>query len=332
MNKVYKIEISAKTIIFTIAILLLLKLLFVVKELIFSVFIAFIVMSALNPLVSYLKTKKIPRGISSFFVFVLLISGIVYLLTWILPLIIQETRLLLKNLPVLIENLNRSFNLELDRDFVSTYIPNITTNAFVLFREIFSNLVFIISTLFFSFYFLVEENVIRKFFLRFFETRKAHSVAQMFDRAEKRMRAWFWGELTLMVVIGVMTFIGLNLIGVRYPIPLSIIAGLLEIVPVLGPIVSAVPALIVASSDSYFLGLATVALYFVIQQLENQVVVPLVMRRVVGLNPVVTLAALIVGGKVAGVVGILLAIPTTLFVETILVELAKGRALENQEE
>ena len=106
---------------------------------------------------------------------------------------------------------------------------------------------------------------------------------------------------------------------------MALFAGLLEIVPVLGPTISAIPAVLVTLSDSYFAALTVVALYVVIQQLENQVFVPLIMRKVVGLNPIVTLAALIVGGKLAGFFGVMLAIPTTLFLETVFMEVINAK-------
>ena len=166
--------------------------------------------------------------------------------------------------------------------------------------------------------------------LHFFDKQKAHEVSDIVDKAEKRMRAWFWGELTLMFVIGTLTFIGLNIIGVRYALPLAIIAGLLEIAPVIGPIISAIPAFIVGIGDTQYLGMAVVILYFIIQQFENQVIVPLVMKRAVGIAPIATLSALIIGGKIAGVIGILLAIPTALFLETIIVEIAKNRSVHEK--
>ncbi|MEK6952953.1 MAG: AI-2E family transporter, partial [Nanoarchaeota archaeon] len=106
---------------------------------------------------------------------------------------------------------------------------------------------------------------------------------------------------------------------------LSLIAGLLEIVPILGPVIATLPAFIIAFSDSAFSGLAVIALFFVIQQAENQIIVPYVMKKAVGLNPIVTLAALIIGGRIGGVLGILLAIPTTLFIESIFVGYIKSR-------
>ncbi|OGK18777.1 hypothetical protein A3G67_00135 [Candidatus Roizmanbacteria bacterium RIFCSPLOWO2_12_FULL_40_12] len=329
-QKVFKIEISAKTILFTIAVLLLLQLVWLVKELFFSFLIALIIMSALNPLVTFLEKYKIPRGLSAFIVFVLLITGMVALLNWILPPLIEETGHLFASLPTYIKTLNKTFNLDLQSDLISRTLPNITSNTLNFAKEIFSNVIFIISTIFFSFYFLVEQNVIRKFMLHFFDKQKAHEVSDIVDKAEKRMRAWFWGELTLMFVIGTLTFIGLNIIGVRYALPLAIIAGLLEIAPVIGPIISAIPAFIVGIGDTQYLGMAVVILYFIIQQFENQVIVPLVMKRAVGIAPIATLSALIIGGKIAGVIGILLAIPTALFLETIIVEIAKNRSVHEK--
>lgn len=331
-NKVYKIEISAKTILFTIAVLLLAELVWVAKELVFSFLIAIIIMSALNPLVTFLEKKRVPRGLSAFVVFAVFIGGIGYLFTWISQPLVVETRLLFKHLPEYIHTLNKTFNLDIQADFTSKALPNITSNTLQFAQAFFSNVVFVISTIFFSFYFLVEQNIIRKFLLHFFSPAKAREVAEIVDKAEKRIRSWVWGEVTLMFAIGLLTFIGLNILGVKYALPLAIIAGLLEIVPVVGPIFSAVPSFIVALSQSSFLGMAVVALYFIVQQFENQIVVPLVMKKAVGMPSVLVLAALIIGGKIAGLVGILLAIPTSLFIETILVEVAKNRALHEKKE
>lgn len=325
MQKVYKIEVSSRTIIFTVFFLLFLQVLWLVKELLFSFFIAFIIMSALDPLVSSLERRKIPRGLSAILIFLILFILLGYLFSWIIPPMIHETTLLLRNLPRIVANLNPALSSYFDIDFFTRYLPNITNNAFELLRSVFSNVVFMLSTVFFSFYFLVEESALKNFIKRMFEKSQADKLIDAMEKAEKRMRAWFWGELTLMIIIGVATFIGLNLLNVRYAIPLALLAGLLEIVPVLGPVLSAVPAVIVASSDGFFLALALVALYFIIQQIENQIVVPLVMKRAVGLNPIVTLAALIIGGKLAGFLGVLLAIPVTLFLETILVELTRSK-------
>jgi len=149
--------------------------------------------------------------------------------------------------------------------------------------------------------------------------------ASVFDKAEKRLNSWFWGEITLMTVVGLLTFIGLNLIGIRYALALAVLAGLLEAIPNLGPTISSIPAILLGFAVSPVMGVTALALYFIIQQLENNLIVPVVMKKAVGLNPIITLIALIVGGKIAGVLGVILAVPTTIFIETVLIEIQKGR-------
>lgn len=325
MNKLYKIEISHRTIIFTIFFLIFLKLLWEVRDLLFSLFFAFIIMSALKPAVYFLEKRKIPRIFSALVIFILFIFIIGYILTWVFPPLISELVQLFKQLPIIIKRLSPEFGRYLDLDNFSQFLPNLTRNIFSIVGNIFSNAIFVISTLFFSFYFILEESFIRKFLSRFFEDRHVEKVSNIFGKVEKRMSSWFWGELALMTIIGVLTFVGLSSIGVRYALPLAVIAGLLEAVPNLGPTISSVPAFLVAVSHSYFLGFSVLALYFIIQQLENNLIVPIIMRRVVGINPIITLVALIMGGRIAGVLGIVLAIPITLFIEMLIVELAQTK-------
>jgi len=325
MDKTYKIEISAKTIVFTILFLIFLNLLWLVRELIFSFFIAFIVMSALNPLVSFFENKKIPRALTTLLSFIIIFGLVGYLFVWLIPPVVKETTLLFKNIPKIVEVYIPNASTFLENELFTKSLPNITNNAFNFLKNVLSNLIFTISTIFFSFYFLVEENILRRFFIRFFDKNTADKALNALDQTEKRLRAWFWGQLILMLIIGIVTFIGLSLLSIKFTLALSLIAGLLEIVPILGPVIATLPAFIIAFSDSAFSGLAVIALFFVIQQAENQVIVPYVMKKAVGLNPIVTLAALIIGGRIGGVIGILLAIPATLFIESIFVEYIKSK-------
>ena len=125
------------------------------------------------------------------------------------------------------------------------------------------------------------------------------------------------------LTIGVATYIGLTLIGIPYSLALAIFAGIMEIVPIIGPIISAIPAIIIAFTSSLWLTAITVFLYFIIQQVEAQFIVPMVMKRAVGFPPVVTIIALMVGAKLAGVVGALLSIPTVVIVEIVISEYMK---------
>ena len=327
MKENYKIEISSRTIVFTVLFLLLLKFLWIIQDVIFSLFIAFIIMSALKPYVSFLEKNKIPRFIAAFFVYAIFLTFFFSILFLALPPLIIESTLLFRTLPSILERLAPNTMALLNLDSVFQYLPNVANQFFSIVTGIFSNTVFFISTLFFSFYFLLEENVIRKIISRFFSEEKSRTALIVFDKAEKRLNAWFWGEITLMTLVGLLTFIGLNLIGIRYALALAVLAGLLEAIPNLGPTISSIPAIILGFAVSPVMGVTALALYFIIQQLENNLIVPVVMKKAVGLNPIITLIALLIGGKIGGVLGVLLAIPITVFVETVLIEIINAPKL-----
>jgi len=318
-----KIEISSKTIIFTVFFLIALQLVWILRDLIFSLFIGFIIMSALKPFANFFHERKIPRFIASALVYLVFVGVFLELLNIIFPPLINESAALIKNFPAIMRSLSLQKYQFIDINPVVQFLPNMTGQFFDLAKGLFSNTVFVITTLFFGFYFLLEHKLIRKTAAGFFNQEKKEQIFMIADKVEKRMSNWFWGELTLMIVVGFLTFIGLNLIGIKYSLPLAVLAGLLEAIPNLGPLISAIPMALIGFSQNNFSGFAAIALAFVVQQLENNLIVPFVMRKVVGMNPIITLMALIIGGRLAGIAGVFLAIPTTLFVETILTDVVK---------
>lgn len=319
---VQKIEISSRTIIFTIFFLLSLWILWTIRELVYALCFAFIFMSALKPGVGYLS-RWIPRGISAFIIFAFTIGSIVFLIRFIFPPIVNEAVVFITNLPELMARTFPALASLIDIKSVVQLLPNITDNAFKVVTGVFSNIFFIMSVLFFTYYFLLEEQFLESFISKFVSNNKSKRIVDVISKIEKRMSAWVWGELTLMLIIGMTTFIGLLFLGVKFTLSLAVIAGILEVIPIIGPILSAVPAFFVATAISPVLGGATIVLYIIIQQLENNLIVPVVMRRAVGINPVLTLIALSVGGKLGGLFGIILSVPIALVIETVLTEISK---------
>lgn len=315
-----KVEISSKTIIFTVTFILLLSVVWLIKDLIFSLFIAFIIAGALRQPVDFLERKRIPRSISSFVVYFIFIFIIFYLFALILPPLAREIIVLSKNLPNIIINVFPNLSSNFNLGFLSNNIPSLANQTLNLIKSAFSNVIFVSSILFFGFYFLIEKNIVHLLLGNFFDDIELNRISLISERAQKRMSSWFWGEIFLMIVVGLLTYIGLSLMGIKYALALAVLSGLLEVVPNLGPIAAAVPAFFIGLSQSYVTGLSIAALYFVIQQLENNLIVPLVMKKALGIHPIVTLIALIIGGKLAGIMGVILAIPTTIFLETILIE------------
>ncbi|MFA6017052.1 MAG: AI-2E family transporter [Patescibacteria group bacterium] len=321
--KPQKIEISAKTIIFTVLFILSLGLLWQIRELIFSLFIAFIIAGALKPGVAFLETIRLPRAIASFIIYLLFIFIIYSIFSVIIPPLLSEMIFLSKNLPKITESILPHFGIAFNFDLLTQNIPTIANQTLGFVKGIFSNVVFVTSTLFFGFYFLLEKNLEDKLLCNFFEEIEIKKIEVVSNRAQKRMSSWFWGEVILMIVVGTMTYVGLNIIGMKYVLALAVLAGLLEVIPSLGPITSSIPAILIGLSYSPILGLYCAILYIVVQQLENNLLVPLVMKKVTGLHPIVTLVAMVIGGKLAGIMGVLLAVPSTMFIETILIESQK---------
>lgn len=317
-----KIEISSKTIVFTVFFLLSLVLLWQIKDLIFSLFIAFIIAGALKPAVDFLEKRKLPRLIVSTIIYFLFIFVIFNLFSLVIPPLVKEIVFLFKNLPSIIKNIPQ-ISSYIDISLLTKNIPNLANDIIGFIKGIFSNAIFITSTLFFGFYLLIDKNFIEEILGNFYEEADAKKIAHMINQGQKRAGVWFWGEVILMTAVGILTYIGLVAIGMKYAVALAVLAGLLEIIPTLGPIISAIPAALIGFSHSYVLGLYNIALYFIVQQLENNLIVPVIMKKIVGVHPIVTLMALIIGGKLAGVLGVLLAVPTTIFIETLLIEWQK---------
>jgi predicted PurR-regulated permease PerM len=161
-----------------------------------------------------------------------------------------------------------------------------------------------------SFYLSVQENGITHF-LRMI-TPRAHEeyVIDLWTRSQEKIGRWMQGQLILVVIIGVITYLGLLLIGVEHAMLLAFLAGIAELIPLFGPVIAAIPAVIIAfSGGGTTLALVVLAFYLIVQQFENHLIYPLVVRKVVGLSPIIIILALVAGGQLAGFLGVLLSVP-----------------------
>lgn len=318
-----KIEISHKTIIFTILFLLLLWLIFQINEIIFLVFVAFILMSAFKPWVELLEKYHIPRIFSVLLIYIFIIGIIAWGASSVLPVLAIQTIHLGENISKYLSSVTPF--LKLDYQVIIQQITPIGENIFKLTIGVFSNIVTLFSLVIISFYLLIERNNLVKYLSNITEERKAQRWVDIISKIEERLGAWVRGQLTLGITIGIFTFIGLTLLGIPYVLSLSILAGIFEIVPIIGPIISAIPAILVALTISPLLAVITTAVYFIIQQTEAHVVVPFVMKKTVGLPPLVTIISLMMGAKIAGIGGALLAIPLVVAGITLVSEYVKMR-------
>jgi predicted PurR-regulated permease PerM len=168
----------------------------------------------------------------------------------------------------------------------------------------------VVTILIVAFYMMIDsENIVRTFVLAFPRSERARVTAACADVSAK-VSAWLAGQLFLAIIIGSTAAIGLGLMGVPYFYVLALIAGIGELIPIVGPLISAVPAIAVAFSVSPALALGAAIFFVVQQQVENHLLVPRVMSRQVGVSPVMVIVALLMGGSLLGIIGAILAVPT----------------------
>ncbi len=175
----------------------------------------------------------------------------------------------------------------------------------------------IVTILILTFYILVDADRLRSFMLRLFPRERRSQAAQGAREVTEKVSAWLGGQLVLATIIGTTSAIGLWALGVPFFYVLALISGVGEMIPVVGPILSAIPALAVAATISLEKVLFVLIFFVVQQQFENHVLVPKVMSRQVGVSAVTVIVALLIGGELLGILGAILAVPTAAILQVI---------------
>src|SRR3989344_671368 len=306
----HKIEVSHKTVIFTALFIAFLWVMYMIRDIILQFFLALLITAILNPLVTKLLKYKIPRAASVFMAYIVLLAVMGFAVAAIVPTLVDQTSSFITNLPRFMENVGVSALVsdQISQQFL-TQLGTLPAQAARLTLSLFSNVLGVVAILVLAFYLLTERGKLEDQLGVLLGEKKKEELVQVMNLLESRLVSWAIGQITLMFVVGLATYIGLKLLGIPYSLPLAILAGLFEIVPYIGPIISAIPAVVIGFGLSPVLGIATASLYFLVQQLENYFFVPKIMQRSTGVHPVITLTSLAIGFRLAGIIGILIAVP-----------------------
>jgi len=328
MNKDVKkvtVEISYKTIIFAVFFLLSLYLVFILRNFLMGLFISVLLATGLNPLVTFLQKFKIPRAVAILLVYVFIVLGVGVLVATVIPPLIKQTGSLLESLPLhyLSEGV-QDLEVSLENlQFITSQLGSVSP-VLRLVSSTFSGLVTFFTFAVITFYLLMERKNLHKHIAEFSPSIKSEQKAEdLVSKIETQIGSWVRGQVILMIAVGLVTYIGLSLLNISFALPLAIIAGLLEIIPNIGPTISAVPAVIVpiVLDKNPIMAVFVIALYVLIQQLENNLLVPRIMQSAVGIHPLVTIISIIIGLQLAGVVGAILAVPLYLVAKVFFIEL-----------
>ena len=268
----------------------------------------------------------------------LLLGAGILLLAVFLPLFFSELKQFLSNWPEYAKRLDalmhgvevyaQSIGMEFSKD---GFLQNIEGSVSEWFSQIFSTtiglfrgFIHFIGYFFLALYLSLEEKGIENFFLLLTPKQYHAQALSIASRMQGKVSQWLFGQMILMLIAFVMYYIGLSILGVPYALAIAFFGGLMEILPYIGPVLAAVPAIIIGLLSSPVLGFSAFIFYIVAHQIEAHIVAPQVMKHSAGLSPVALIIAILVGLELGGALGIILAVPIimvlSVFVEDILVK------------
>lgn len=321
-----KIEISHKTIIFTFLFLLTVWFLYYTRDIVFQVFAALLLVSVLNPLIVKLIKFKIPKGISISLTYILMFMLLGLSVGSIVPPLVEETTNLANNLPRYFQSseLSRYVNEDVIRQ-IASQLGSVPGQVVKFIFSLFNNVLSILTVVIFSFYILLVRDKFDQNLEFLLGKDKSKNISELINTLEVRLGGWARGQLFLMLSIGILSYIGLLVLRIPYALPLALLAGIFEIVPYIGPIIAAVPAIILGFSISPFVGFAAIGLTVLIQQIENYLLVPKIMEKSTGVSPIIILICLAVGYRLAGISGMIVSIPVVIIIQTLIQERLKDK-------
>jgi predicted PurR-regulated permease PerM len=350
-DRSFTISITSSTVIKTIAILVVAWLIFIVRDIVLDVLTAVVIASAVEPGVAQLRRRRIPRTIAVIIIYLVIIVVFFGLFYFFFPFVLEDFASFVAGLPTYLDAFTRTgaFDtyaamigvpahslLPVDNIMASIRsaldIGSIFSNAFGAASAIFGGFFSLVLILVFSFYFAVIETGVDDFLRVVTPHEQQPYVLGLWRRSQHKIGLWMQGQLLLALIMGVLVYLGLTIFGIPHALILAVIASCFEIIPVFGPILAAVPAVMFGFVDGgVSLGLVTIAIYVIAQQFESQLIYPLVVSRVVGVPPLLVILALIIGGSLAGFLGIILSVPAAATIQELVKDLESGRLRRYEE-
>ena len=182
-----------------------------------------------------------------------------------------------------------------------------------------------------SFYLAVQEDGVSNFLKVITPLKNEKYIISLWKRSQKKIGYWMQGQILLGLIVGVLLYLGLTILGVKNAILFSVFAAFFEIIPLFGPVIAAIPAVLLSFADGGLTaGLLVVGLYLIIQQFENHLIYPLVVKKVVGVSPIMVILALVIGYKLAGFLGVLLSVPIAAAITEYFRDVVEGKMTEEK--
>lgn len=313
-----------------------------ILEILIIVLISAILATGISPIVTELQERtwtrrriRLSRGAAILVVYLALLIAFVGLAGIVITPVVIEAQGFVENLP---ENLRKLELLLKDYQARYPWLPDFADivrrlpqeasratayfapAAGVAFRFV-GGIITVLTVLVLTFYMLLEGRALREGILARLPGPRRVQFERVLDDVGTKFSGWLQGQLLLGLIVGLAAGLGMWAIGMPYPFLLGIVAGVTELIPIIGPLIGAIPALFIGVFQGWWRFLFTVGWYAFIQQAENNFLVPRVMRHTVGLSPLLTIIAVVIGAKLMGVVGVLLSVPVAAALQVIVGEI-----------
>lgn len=341
------VNITAGSIVKAILFSLLLFLLWFLRDIALVVLTAIVLASAMEPGIQFFMRYRLPRLLAIIIIYLLIVVVFFGIILFFIPPVLNDASNLLKTLPQTLSTLNisqltqglplgqfaSSFSSADVLQNLSSTITSTTGGVFNTVSAFFGGLTTFVLVVVFSFYFCVQETGVDDFLRIVTPVESQAYVLNLWKRSQDKIGKWMQGQLILAAIIGVMLFLSLYIFGIPHPLLLSLLAAAFELIPVFGQILAAIPAVAVgfaAGGTSEALGVALI--FFVVQQFEANLIYPVVVKKVVGVPPLLVILALLIGFKLFGFLGVLLSVPLAGVVQEVVsdIDRRKTRALERK--
>ncbi len=336
MEKNVRIDISAWAVAKIILVLMGFYFLFLIRDILTLLFIVLILVATFNPVINS-WSRRIGRAPAVIILFAIIFAVFAGLILLIVPPVVSQLSQLAGQYPQFLTQFEGLESLapvlQRNIDAISQGLANFTTSFLNITANVFGGLTTFLIVVILTAYMLIDKESFTKFAISLFPSDHKNRIVRLFNKIGQKLGAWFRGEMALGFIIGAISWVGLMILQVPYALTLAVIAGLLELVPTVGPIIAGIIAASIAFFDSPIKGISVIILYIIIQQLENAFIVPKVMQKAVGLSPVIIIFAILIGAKLLGIAGAILAVPLAASISVIVQEWSMVRdTIKDQED
>ena len=323
----------------TILVILGFVLVYILRDIVLVVLTSVVIASAVEPATKFFAKYRIARVPAVLLVYLVSLGLFFGLLYVFIPPVASELSGLSATLPdklktieilpkVSTTDLIRGLSLSDVLSSVEDTFGVVTGDVARTATSIFGGLLNMVLIVVLSFYLAVQERGIENFLRIITPTKNEKYVIDLWKRTQTKIGLWMQGQLLLGALVGVLVFLGLTIFRIDYAFLLAILAAVFELIPVFGPILAAVPAIALGFSQSVTLGITITCFYLIIQQFENHLFYPLVVKKIIGIPSIAVILALLVGAKLAGFLGLILAVPAATLLMELTDDLEKEKAAQ----